>query len=103
MGTFLFQRWWGSLLMGAALLAVGGSQTAGAATGLDPELEYNVTFEISEKEAKTLTAVRVLDTMEIGGKTFLVVILPGYRTRGFINIDSIRSILPTKQGLSTGY
>jgi len=91
------------MLVGAVLLVSCGTQAAAAATGLDPELEYNVTFEISEKEGKTLTAVHVIDTMEIGGKTFLVVILSGYRTRGFIDIDSVRSILPTKQGLSTGY
>lgn len=91
------------MLVGAVLLVVGGGQAAGAATGLDPELEYNVTFETSEKESKTLTAVRVIDTMEIGGRMFLVVILPGYRTRGFISIDRISAILPTKQGLATGY
>jgi len=103
MGTFLFRKLLGSLLVGVALLLAADGQAAAEAIGLDPELEYNVTFEISEKEAKTLTAVHVLDTAEIGGRRFLVVILPGYRTRGFINIDSIRSIIPTKQGLSTGY
>jgi len=103
MGTVLFRRSWGWLLAVVALLLVCSAQARAAAAGLDPELEYNVTFETSEKESKTLTAVRVLDTMEIGGRQFLVVILPGYRTRGFINIDSIRSILPTKQGLATGY
>lgn len=95
--------WWKSVWLSAVLLMTPVPQAAAAAAGLDPELEYNVTFETSEKEAKTLTAVHVLDTMEIGGKTFLVVILPGYRTRGFIRIDSISAILPTKQGLATGY
>jgi len=106
MGTFLISkiaRGWGTLLLAGILLAPAGVQAAEAVTGLDPDLEYNVTFETSEKESKTLTAVHVLDTMEIGGKQFLVVILPGYRTRGFINIERISSILPTKQGLSTGY
>ena len=97
------KMWWKSVLLSAVLLVVGGAQAADAATGLDPELEYNVTFETSEKEAKTLTAVHVLDTLEIGGKTFLVVILPGYRTRGFLSVDRISAILPTKQGLATGY
>ena len=103
MGTLLFRRLWISLLLGTVLLAACGAQAADAPAGLDPELEYNVTFETSEKEAKTLTAVHILETMEIGGKTFLIVILPGYRTRGFINVDRISAILPTKQGLATGY
>lgn len=96
-------RRWGLGMIGAALLWVGGGNAIAQAAGPDPELEYNVTFEISNEEAKTLTAVHVLDTAEIGGRRFLVVLLPGYRTRGFINIDSIRAILPTKQGLATGY
>ena len=105
MGTFRFRRWWGSLVLSAVLLMGGGAQAAAeaTATGFDPDLEYNITFETSEKEAKTLISVHVLDTLEIGGRTFLVVILPGYRTRGFINIESVSSILPTKQGLATGY
>ena len=100
---FRFRKLWGSLVLSAVLLMGGGAQAAAAATGLDPDLEYNVTFATSEKEAKTLISVHVLDTLEIGGRTFLVVILPGYRTRGFINIESVSSILPTKQGLATGY
>ena len=104
-GTFLFRKLWGPLVLSAVVLMTGSGHAwaEATATGPDPDLEYNITFATSEKEAKTLLSVHVLDTLEIGGRTFLVVILPGYRTRGFINIESISSILPTKQGPATGY
>ena len=95
-------RWTVGLCATGLLLSLCSGAWAETTT-LDPELEYNVTVQIAQNEAKTLTAVHVLETTKIGGKDFLVVILPGYRARGFVALESVRSILPTKQGLSTGY
>ena len=45
MGTFLFRKLLGSMLVGAALCAAGSAEAAVA--GINPETDYHVTYQLT--------------------------------------------------------
>ena len=47
-----------------------------------------------------MSSVKVVDIIEFGGRPFLVIYLPGYRTKAYLDLSSIRSIIPVSSGLS---
>ena len=98
MGTLLFRRLWGSVLVGVVLLAVQSAEAAMA--GINPETDYHVTYQLTTEQAKTVSSVKVVDIIEFAGRPFLVIYLPGYRTKAYLDLSSIRSIIPASSGLS---
>lgn len=66
-------------------------------TGINVDAEYQVTYEASDNQAKTLPRVRIGDTVLLGAREFLIVELPGSPTswvKGYVDLTSVRSILP---------
>lgn len=85
-----------ALLLAAGLFTLSGR--ALAETMVNPDVEYSVTYEASANEARTLEAVRVIKIVQLGSRSFLVLDLGGSPTAkqyGYIDLDSVRSILPT--------
>ena len=98
MGTFLFRRLWELLLVGVALCLAGSAQAA--VPGINPETDYHVTYQLAMDQAKTVSSVKILDVVEFGGRPFLVVLLPGFRTKAYLDLASVRAIIPVASGLS---
>ena len=98
MGTLLFRRLLGLLLVGAVLCAAESAQAAVA--GVNPDTDYHVTYQVTTEQAKTVSSVKVVDIVEFGGRPFLVIFLPGYRRKAYLDLSSIRSIIPASSGLS---
>ena len=98
MGTLLFRRCVGLLLVGAVLCAAESAQAAVA--GINPETDYHVTYQLTTEQAKTVSSVKVVDIIEFGGRPFLIIYMPGYRTKAYLDLSSIRSIIPVSSGLS---
>jgi len=100
MGTLLFwfRRLLGVWLVGALLCAAGSAQAA--VPGINPETDYNVTYQLAMDQVKTASSIKIVDTVEFGGRPFLVVLLPGFRTKGYLDLASIRTIIPVASGLS---
>ena len=98
MGTFLFRRLQGAWLVGAVLCAA--SRAEAAVAGINPETDYHVTYQLTTEQAKTVSSVKVVDIVEFSGRPFLVIYMPGYRTKAYLDLSSIRSILPVSSGLS---
>ena len=65
--------------------------------GLDTNMEYAVTYQVSYNQAKELTPVKIDDIVKINGRTFLVIYISGYSSRAYIDFDSVRSLLPAKR------
>ena len=96
---FLFYRsLYGVLLVGAVFCAAGNAQAA--VPGINPETDYHVTYQLTTDQAKTASSVKIVDIVEFGGRPFLVVLLPGFRTKAYLDLASIRSIFPVASGLS---
>ena len=77
------------------LLMVSSPLVWAAVEGLDPEAEYQVTYQTGSTSAQTLGPAKITDIVELGSKRFLVVYLSGYKTKGYVDLESVRSILPT--------
>ncbi|MBI4004383.1 MAG: hypothetical protein HY353_05110 [Candidatus Omnitrophica bacterium] len=84
--------------MGAVLCAAGSAQAA--VTGVNPDTDYHVTYQVTTEQAKTVSSVKVVDIIEFGDRPFLVIYLPGYRTKAYLDLSSVRSIIPASSGLS---
>jgi hypothetical protein len=87
-------------LVGAGLLLLTATGAWAAVAGVNPETEYNITYQIAQDQSKVASSVNIIDTTEIGGKAFLVVFLPGYKTKAYLDLDSIRTIIPVMSGIS---
>lgn len=87
-------------LVGLGLLLSAATGAWAAVAGVNPETEYNITYQVAQDQAKTVSSANILDTTEMGGKTFLVVLLPGYKTKAYLDLDSIRAIIPVMSGIS---
>ena len=88
----------GMALVCSALCSMGVPPRALAgSSGFDPEIEYRVTYQTGSNSAQTLERVKVGDIVDIGSRAFLVVYLSGYKTRAYVDFDSVRSILPATQ------
>jgi len=98
MRALLFRRLLGLWLVGVVLCAAASAQAA--VPGINPEAEYNVTYQLAMNEVKTASSVKIVDTAELGGRLFLVVLLPGFRTKAYLDLTSIRTIIPVASGLS---
>ncbi len=70
---------------------------------LDATTDYNVTYQLARDQIKTVSSVKLVDALEIGGRSFLVILLPGYQTKAYIDLASVRTILPAKAGLAVNY
>ncbi len=88
------------LAMLVGLLGAATGTAWAAVAGVNPETEYNITYQVAEDQSKTASSVRIVDTTEMGGKTFLVIYLPGYKTKTYLDLASIRIIIPVTSGLS---
>ncbi|GEM_PF-6947108 len=87
-------------LMCLGLLLSTATGAWAAVGGVNPETAYNITYQVAQDQSKTASSVRIADTTEMGGKTFLVVYLPGYKTKAYLDMASIRTIVPVTSGLS---
>ncbi len=87
-------------LVGAGLLLSTATGAWAAVAGVNPETEYNITYQVAMDQAKTISSANILDTTEMGGKAFLVVFLPGYKTKAYLDLASIRAIIPVMSGIS---
>ena len=90
------RRAWG--LWVAIGVLIGGSCAQAGINGVSVDAEYQVTYETSANQAKTLSRVRVGDTVLIGAREFLIIELPGSPTswvKGYLDLQHVRSILPT--------
>jgi len=87
-------------LVGVGLLLATATGAWAAVTGVNPETEYNITYQVATDQSKTVSSVKIVDTTEIAGKAFLVVYLPGYKTKAYLDLASIRTIVPVTSGLS---
>lgn len=85
-----------SMMASAALWVATPGHAAAAGTEFDPEMEYRITVQTGNS-AETLSPVKVGDVVEIGSHAFLVVYLSGYKAKGYVDLSSVRSILPAKQ------
>ncbi|MFH1061491.1 MAG: hypothetical protein V1747_01225 [Candidatus Omnitrophota bacterium] len=67
-------------------------------TKIDKNVDYNVCYEINENEIDVAGKVRIEGYYIIGDKVFLMVSGSGFKgkeMRGYILLDSVKSILPT--------
>jgi len=87
-------------LAGLGLLLSMASGAWAAVAGVNPETEYNVTYQVATDQSKTISSVRIVDTTEISGKAFLIILLPGYQTKAYLDLASVRTIIPVASGLS---
>ena len=85
------------------LWCVAASSVWAGTPPLDATTDYNVTYQLAQDQAKTVSSVKLVDTLELGGRSFLVVLLPGYQTKAYIDLASVRTIFPVKAGLSVEY
>ena len=75
--------------------AIASPIVVGANAGsLDPTTDYRITYQTGANAAQTLESVKITDIVEIGSRNFLVVYLGGYSFPGYIDLESVRSILP---------
>ena len=84
-------------LCGVVGLFLFGSQAEAGINGISVDVEYQVTYEVSDSQAKTLSRARVGDTVLLGAREFLIVELPGSPTswvKGYLDLQHVRSILP---------
>lgn len=87
----------GVLLIAAGLLAT--AQPARASfEGVDLGRDYDIVYEASDAEVRAVTGVRLVGVVKIGSQEFLAISRqPSSRVdavKGYLNVDSIRSILP---------
>ena len=68
-------------------------QGLAAVAGLDPDVEYAVVYEVG-KGAESIRPVKIVDLIEVGSRTFVVLALAGYKSKAYVDLDSVRSILP---------
>jgi hypothetical protein len=87
-------------IIGLGLWCVAASHAWAGTPPLDAATEYNVTYQLAQDQAKTVSSVKLVDTLELGGRSFLVMLLPGYQTKAYIDLASVRTIFPAKAGLS---
>ena len=89
-------------LLGLGNLVVIGCLAAGARVAwaglgeLPVDTEYTVTYQIGNGSS-TLPRVRLVDIVSIESRRFLVVYLAGYKTRTYVDWDSVRSLVPSSQ------
>lgn len=69
-----------------------------AALGLDPEGYYEVVYQLSETEARSIKPVKVLDLAKVGAREFVVIEPTNFpqKARGYIALERISAILPTQ-------
>ncbi len=85
-----------ALAVSLGLMMMTGPALAWATAGtLDPQANYRITYQTGLSSAQTMDSARITNIVEIGGRRFLEVYLSGYNTPGYIDLDSVRSILPT--------
>lgn len=87
-------------LVGVGLLLATATGVWAAVTGVNPETEYNITYQVAQDQSKTVSSVKIVDTTEMRGRAFLVILLPGYKTKAYLDLTSIRAIIPVMSGLS---
>ena len=90
---------WVWMLYSALGVLITGSYAQAGINGISVDAEYQVTYEVSDSQAKTLSRVRVGDTVLIGAREFLIIELPGSPTswvRGYLDLQHVRSILPVE-------
>ena len=89
-------------LGGVVLIAAGLVSAANPAwaffEGVDLDRDYDVVYEASNAEARTVTGVRLVGVVKIGTREFIAVSRqPGSRVdavKGYLSIESVRAILP---------
>ena len=83
---------WALVIVGSA---AAGPRVAWANAGcLDPKMDYRITYQTGSTAAQTIDSAKITDIVEIGSRRFLVVYLGGYANAGYIDLDSVRSIVP---------
>ena len=86
-----------SLICLVSVLVVRPTHALATVSGFDPGMEYNITYQAGSNSAQTLVHAKVGDLVEIGSRTFLVVYLSGYASKGYVDLSSVRSILPANR------
>lgn len=92
---------WGLWLSVVVLSGVGwAEEVALKEVALDPEALYEVTYQVTEYESRTVKPVRALEVVQLGGREFLVIepTSTPQPTQGFVALDRISAILPVRLG-----
>ncbi len=87
------------LLSGCGLLVSGFAlPVQAAALGLDPDGYYEVLYQLSDTEARSIRPVKVLELIKIGAREFVVVEPTNFpqKMKGYIAFERISAILPTQ-------
>ena len=82
--------------MGCVLLSAQSVWAAGELT-LDPDAYYEVTFQTSQSETRTVKSVKVVEVAKIAGHEFLVIEPTNVpqKARGYVAFERVSAILPT--------
>ena len=81
---------------GVVSLCFAARPASAEVAGVNPETYYQIVYEVSEQEAKTISAARVAGVLKIGSREFLIIEpqgLPGI-VSGYLDLEHVRSILP---------
>ncbi len=82
-----------ALVLLSEIVCGGVALSEAAVSGFDPETDYIVVYEVGDN-AESIKPVKILELTVIGSRTFMVVSLAGYKARAYVDLQSIRSILP---------
>ena len=96
--TWGMSRW---IVCSLVLVGVWGSALTPAwasALGLDPDGYYEVIYQLSNTEARSIKPVKVLELIKVGNRDFLVIEPVNFpqRTKGYLAFERISAILPTQ-------
>ena len=67
---------------------------------LDPDVYYEVTFQTSQSETRTVKPVKVLEVVKIANREFLAIESATLfrKTRGYVALERVSTILPSSLG-----
>ena len=86
-----------SMIEIAGLLFIGMNFVWAGESGVDTTATYEIVYEASASQAKTIRSAVVIEVMKIGSREFLVIAPPSVTStpvRGYIDLEHVRSLLP---------
>jgi hypothetical protein len=88
------------LVIAAVSGAAQAEETSLKEIALDSDALYEVTYQVTDTESRTIKPVRALEIIQLGSREFLMIepTSTPQPTQGFVALDRISAILPVRLG-----